>query len=421
MEQVVEELQACLDQSEFPVSKTRGSRPLRASGTRFVAHKVVALERFIDRFGAYLNHLTSLVEDFSTKPVDKQKLKGYIKQWKDAKILLGCACFHDILKPAAILCKVLQNNDLCIVSAIEAVLRTVANIERLRSTEVEEFSTVKKVLLRVKEEPATTGSVSNGSEFVYQGIELLRYHQGLAFLKHHKSEYVGNVLACLKDRLKDRESARDELLTHALKIVATHGWEKSEGSGFGYSAIEALSALFSTPLQDAGVDSALLQQEWDDMVYYAKQYLNLVTDPYRVVWWKLFNSSDSSKWRNILVLVEPIFTLPISNGRLERCFSQMKLIKTNRRSCLGEDRLDHLLRIQLEGPSLEKWDAGRAVELWWKDKTRRINRTSSQSVTKEKDSGSRDKDAQTMVDFSDWETWLGDYAEQDDPSHSDTD
>jgi len=36
---------------------------------------------------------------------------------------------------------------------------------------------------------------------------------------------------------------------------------------------------------------------------------------------------------------------------------------------------------------LEKRDAGRAVELWWKEKTRRIYRGSSQSVTKEKDSG----------------------------------
>ena len=48
------ELGACLDQSEFPASKTGGSRPPSACGTRFIAHKVAALERLIDRFGAYL-------------------------------------------------------------------------------------------------------------------------------------------------------------------------------------------------------------------------------------------------------------------------------------------------------------------------------------------------------------------------------
>ena len=57
---VVDELKQCLEESDMP---TRGNRPLRACGTRFVAHKVAALGRLIDRYGAYLAHLTSLIED----------------------------------------------------------------------------------------------------------------------------------------------------------------------------------------------------------------------------------------------------------------------------------------------------------------------------------------------------------------------
>lgn len=41
LEVVVEELKACLEPTELPT--TGGSRPLRACGTRFVAHKVAAL------------------------------------------------------------------------------------------------------------------------------------------------------------------------------------------------------------------------------------------------------------------------------------------------------------------------------------------------------------------------------------------
>ena len=52
---------------------TGGVRPLRACGTRFVAHKVCALERILDRYGAYLNHLIALTEDPKTEPADKQK------------------------------------------------------------------------------------------------------------------------------------------------------------------------------------------------------------------------------------------------------------------------------------------------------------------------------------------------------------
>ena len=84
-----------------------GNRPLRACGTRFVSHKVAALGRLVNRYGAYVNHLTALTEDSTVKTCDKQKLKCYVCRWWPSKTLLGCALFHDLLKPAGNLCKVL--------------------------------------------------------------------------------------------------------------------------------------------------------------------------------------------------------------------------------------------------------------------------------------------------------------------------
>ena len=63
------ELKQCLNQSEFP--DRGGVRPLRACGTRFLVHEVCALERIIDRFRAYLNHLVALIDDPKTKVVDR--------------------------------------------------------------------------------------------------------------------------------------------------------------------------------------------------------------------------------------------------------------------------------------------------------------------------------------------------------------
>jgi hypothetical protein len=50
---------------------------------------------------------------------------------------------------------------------------------------------------------------------------------------------------------------------------------------FGVEVVQALAERFTIPLQEAEVNCALLQQEWEDMVYYAKEYINLVQDPYR--------------------------------------------------------------------------------------------------------------------------------------------
>ena len=96
-----------------------------------------------------------------------------------------------------------------------------------------------------------------------------------------------------------------------------------------------------------------------------------MTQDTNTVWWKLFNSTSAKKWGNILGLVELLFSLPMSNGHVERVFSQLKVIKTNRRSCLGEDRLDGLLRIATTAPPLSLWDASHSVKLWWSDKKRR--------------------------------------------------
>ena len=103
MEEIVTSLKQCLDNGDMP---DKGNKPILACATRFIDHKAAAMNRLIDRFGAYLSHLCSLTEDNSVTSADKQKLKGYILKWQKGKMLLACALFADLLKPVAILSKV---------------------------------------------------------------------------------------------------------------------------------------------------------------------------------------------------------------------------------------------------------------------------------------------------------------------------
>ena len=48
LDEVVASLRECLEEDEMPSCRTKGNRPLRACGTRFVSHKVAAINRFID-------------------------------------------------------------------------------------------------------------------------------------------------------------------------------------------------------------------------------------------------------------------------------------------------------------------------------------------------------------------------------------
>ena len=184
-------MKACFEESKFTIEC--GNRPLRACGTRFIAHKVSALNRFIERYGAYLNHLTVLSQEKTTKALDRQKLKGYILRWKKSRILFGCAMFHDILNSPAILWKVLQNSELCIFRAIEGFIHTSKNVEKLKTHAFEKLPSVEKVLLRLHEGDGKT---------VYQGVELTNHTEGIRFLKTKFGQFVDSVLKCLKNRFK---------------------------------------------------------------------------------------------------------------------------------------------------------------------------------------------------------------------------
>ena len=91
LDEVVSELRQCLEPTDLPAEG--GNRPLRACGTRFIIHKVVALGRVVDQMDAYLRHLSGLVEDLSVKAVDRQRLKGYMLKWRNAKNFWGVRIF----------------------------------------------------------------------------------------------------------------------------------------------------------------------------------------------------------------------------------------------------------------------------------------------------------------------------------------
>ncbi len=186
LNEIVESLQMCLDETEMSLSK--GNRPMRSSGTRFVSHKVAALNRFMDKFGAYLSHLTSLTHDPSVNSLDKARLTGYMRKGRDGKMILWCALFHYLLKPCSILSKALQDDNVSIIDAIQGVVKTNKSIEQLKATSWDDFPSVKKVISRI--------TTSQDGISTYQATN---FAQGLAHLRTINDQLVDSVVTCLKN------------------------------------------------------------------------------------------------------------------------------------------------------------------------------------------------------------------------------
>ena len=137
-----------------------GNLPVRCQGTRWIDHKRRALQRIVDRYGAYILHLNALVNDSTVKAADKSKLRGYLRKWSQGKMLIGCAMYIDILKAPSILSLTLQDDKVDIIQGINSILKAASSLQSLSKENPKEWSSVKLVLSRITEDD---------SKKVYQG------------------------------------------------------------------------------------------------------------------------------------------------------------------------------------------------------------------------------------------------------------
>ena len=95
--------------------------------------------------------------------------------------------------------------------------------------------------------------------------------------------------------------------------------------------------------------------------------------PYLDVWAAIFSlPAHSSKFSNILNIIELLLITPVSNAIVERMFSTMARMKPKLRNRMSRDKLDSLLRISEEGPQVKDYDPTAAIDHWYGQKKRRI-------------------------------------------------
>ena len=370
--EIVEELKEVF---EFPKG---GNKPVRSQGSRWINHKRKALQRVVDRYGAYIGHLTTLAEDSSLRAEDRAHLKGYLKKWMQYRTILGCAMYVDILKPASLLSLSLQESELDMVLGIKNILKSTTALKSLARQDPFEWPTVKLLLGRMKDE---------GGEKLYQGAPLKNVSQAIQeSLKQDALRDLNRLDEKMRERLKWSDI---KLLRSLLIFLETQSWAKrsrqraqpvsenedeiDDDDGDDSSlveikeSVEHIATHFRVPLEAKGVSLATLQDEVEEAVEYARAYLDIDRTEYRKVWYKMFSCPDARKWPNILSLCELSFSLPFSNGTVEQIFSSMKVVKTSRRTNLQGDTLNDLLEIYVEGPPLSSFCPDLAIELWWSD------------------------------------------------------
>ena len=84
------------------------------------------------------------------------------------------------------------------------------------------------------------------------------------------------------------------------------------------------------------------------------------------------NDMMKTLFPNLHTIARISLSIPVSTASVERSFSQMKLIKTQLRSCLSVKSLSNLMKIAIESPDqLTDQDLEQVIDTWQR-KNRRI-------------------------------------------------
>jgi hypothetical protein len=211
-----------------------------------------------------------------------------------------------------------------VVLCLQNILHAKKSLRNLSDVDPLEWPTVKLVRNRI-------------SDSVYQGTKLKHFNETV--LNSCKAQALTDV-SRLEDRMRQRLEWSDiKLLRGLLIFLGTQTWrpvatdendlESAESSPGDKSlsevssAVELIATTFREPLEAVGVNLLVLQDQITEVVEYARSYLSIETEAYHKVWYKLHVCPDASRWKDILILCELCFSLPFSNGRVERIFSSL--------------------------------------------------------------------------------------------------
>jgi len=169
----------------------------------------------VDRYGIYIAHLSTLVEDKSLNASDRAHLKGYLLKWKKPEVLVSCALYIGALKPIPCLSLTLQREKADIVSSIENTLKSVKYLQSLIQKDPKEWTQIQLLKKQIKE-------VEGKPE--YQGVPIVDFDATVDKCKVHVLADLERLEREIKQRLEWTDT---DILRALLAFVETQNWRKT--------------------------------------------------------------------------------------------------------------------------------------------------------------------------------------------------
>ena len=378
-----------------------GVKPLKATGTRWIDHRIRAMGRLVDKFGLYTRHLKQFIDAEKNSKV-KATVKGKLDKILDAQVLFRSAFLKDLLTPAKAFSLVTQKQNPSIMETVEGVEKTKRGYKKLLqkfkrdSNQVFELPTLKAVVTEIE------GDGLDGDP-VYQGQRLKYYGRGKQYIADNCAYLVQCILDCYDERYwfddddaeeMDGFTTNDHLIFSICKVLNASAWPKlpnddSDDEEILKIQLESVSRVhqqFSAMKIFEKINKDDVVNGYIEVVRFCQRYLDYENSDPVELWHKvLLQYQDNPEWRGIALVIEICLCTPCSNATLERFFNHLKIVKTDQRTALSSSSLNSVLRVKLRQIPIKTFHdeyTDKIVSHWYNDKDRRIHQRKRKNYKK---------------------------------------
>ena len=423
-------------QNDFEFSG-QGVKPVKATGTRWIDHRIRAVSRVIDKFGLYSQHLKKFISKEKNSQT-KAVVQGKLNKILDAQFLLRSAFLKDLLEPAKTFSLITQKNNPNIIETVESVERVKKEYKKLlkkfqrNPDSVFEMPTLKNVISEIE------GNGDFDGESLFQRQKLLNYGRSKRYIGDHCCMLVESIIKCYEDRywFDDNVSelngtTNDHLIIHICKVLNSSTWPSLPSDETNdpeilkvqLKSVSAVYQQFSSMKIFSNATENEIIDEYIEMVRYCQRWFDFEKMDQFELWSKILKRCrEDNEWCNAGLIIEICLCTPSSNATLERFFNQMKLVKWDKRTALSSKSLNAILRIKLRNIPITEFNqkySDNIVNYWYNQKERRINQKKRKQY-KERNGSQMKKQCFDIGEFTE-EIEDDDRFSESDSNHSDLD
>lgn len=335
-------------------------------GTRFLNHRRRGLSKLLHNWPAIIAAFdNALATNQGYRPETRSKLTGFLKKLKSHPFLCQVSAYLDVLESMSPLSLIFEKAGLMAFEIPLAIEKTIAALEEISdvtdATDTSLSTFLSKFYIEnniVKGEyPKAGHERRQPTNREYIEVEMEMTSIGMTSFER-AIQIQGKAADIICPLIRNRFSSYDQEVFKATAWLDPKLWDHND-KAFGKAEINQLCDTFNEPLSAAGFERSKVFQEWRSLKITQKSFYAKMES--RQLWEKIL-SCRRNEFPNLCLLVELALCISASNSTVERVFSILSLILSDRRLSMSHKMMERCIMISGNDSNWSKREREELIE-----------------------------------------------------------